>query len=300
MRVSTMTNLFYREKDPVINFVECIRRTNAVGFKVIDISMCPFTKRKTELLGDDWQERTYEIANEAAKLGVELLQAHLPYPKPNIRNDNPFDEVAEKGEYMQFCLERAIRVCSTLGIKWAVAHPVQNLYTDEFSMEADIKYNHEFYDKYVDLASSLNVGIAFENMADIDGRRRFGTTPDELVGLIESYNSEHVQACWDFGHGNRCFKDQTKQLLKVGKHLRVTHVDDNLGKDDLHTIPFFGLVPWTKIMKTLKQMDYKGDFNFELGCCRRMPGPLLEPTVKYIYEVGCYLVDMFEKMKLTD
>lgn len=295
MRLSTMTNLFYRETPDGKNYIESIRRTRAVGFRVIDFNMCNFVKHKTELIGDDWEVKTHEIADEAAKLGVEFSQAHLPFPEPNIRNKDPYAEGGEKSEYMRFCLERSIRVASILGVKWAVIHPVQNLYTDEYSTESDIKYNHEIYDGLIDLAGRLNIGIAIENMADIDGRRRFGTTPEELLAVIDSFGSEHVKACWDFGHVNRCFTDPVTQLKKVGPYLRATHVDDNIGKDDLHTIPYFGTIPWDKIMKALKEINYKGDFNFELSSCRRMPAALLEPTVKYIYDVGNYLVGLYDK-----
>jgi sugar phosphate isomerase/epimerase len=290
-----MTNLFYKETPDRRNYIECIRRTREVGFKVIDFNTCLFSRHKSELIGDDWEVRTTEIANEAAKLGVEFSQSHLPFPLPNIRNKDPYAEEGEKNEFFRFGLERAIRVASMLGVKWAVIHPVQNLNTDEYSMESDLKYNHEIYDEFIDLAARLGVGIAFENMADIDGRRRFGTTPDELITLIESYNSRHVKACWDFGHVNRCFEDQIRPLEKIGPYLRATHVDDNIGKDDLHTIPFFGTIPWSKIMTALKQINYTGDFNFELSCYRRTPEALREPLVRYIYEVGTYLVGLYDK-----
>jgi sugar phosphate isomerase/epimerase len=290
-----MASMFYRETPEGKSYIDCIRRAHEVGFEVIDFNISFFAKKKSELLGDDWKARAVEIADEAVKLGVEFSQSHLPGPLPNIRNKDPYSERGEKNDYFRFCLEYGIRVASLLGVKWAVIHPVQNLITDEYSLEADIKYNHEIYDEFIELADKLGVGIAFENMADIDGRRRFGTTPDELIALIESYNSEQVKACWDFGHVNRCFTDQIRPLVQIGPYLRATHVDDNIGKDDLHTIPFFGTIPWPEIMTTLKQINYSGDFNFELSCFRRAPEALHEHLGRYIYEVGTYLIGLYDK-----
>lgn len=45
----------------------------------------------------------------------------------------------------------------------------------------------------------------------------------------------------------------------------------------------------------LKQINYSGDFNFELSCYRRTPEALREPLVRYIYEVGTYLVGLYDK-----
>ena len=103
-----------------------------------------------------------------------------------------------------------------------------------------------------------------------------------------------VGACWDFGHGNRCFVDQTAQIRTVGHRLRATHVDDNmgLGKEDLHTVPFLGTVKWAKIMPLLTEIGYDGCFNYELSVCRRMPECMIEPTVKYVYELGRYLLTL--------
>ena len=290
MRLSTMTNLFYENREDRRGFLNSVRRTAAVGFKVMDFCMCPMQRRETELVDDDWEALTYEIANEAAKLGVEFSQSHLPYPKPLTRRKKATDEGCEKNEYFEFITERTIRISGMLGVKWAIVHPVQ-LNADACT-EIDVAYNHEIYDKYLELASSLGVGLAFENMADVDNKRRFAATASDLCAIVDSFNSEYVGACWDFGHGNRVFADQRSQLLTLGHRLKATHVDDNVGKDDLHLIPFLGNVKWPEIMQALREIDYKGDFNYELAACKWMPSELKQATVEYIYRVGQYLLSL--------
>ena len=119
-------------------------------------------------------------------------------------------------------------------------------------------------------------------------------TGEELAALVDSFGDPLVGACWDFGHGNRCFADQTTQFCKLGTRLVATHVDDNMGvgKEDLHTIPFLGTVKWPKVMKTLREMQYEGCFNFELAVCKRMPAEMVERTVKYAYDMGRYLLTL--------
>ena len=292
MRLSVMTSLFYENREDRRNYLNSLRKTHAAGFSVMDFNMCPMQRGETELLGDDWEELVYEIANEAARLGVEFSQSHLPYPKAASRRKSPTDEGCEQNETFIRVTERAIRISAMPGVKWAVVHPVQYIGEYELDREADLAYNHKIYDKYVELASSLGVGLAFENMADIDGRRRFGVTPDELRALIESYNSEYVAACWDFGHGNRTYYDQTGAIKKIGRYLRATHLDDNIGKDDLHTIPFFGTIKWPEIMRTLREINYSGDLTYELSCCKRMPPELIPSTVRLARDVGEYLLKL--------
>lgn len=293
MRLSTMTNLFYEKREDKKSYLNSVRRSREVGFRVMDFNMCPFQRRETELLGDDWEALTHEIADEAARIGVEFSQSHLPYPKATVRRKNASDEGCEQNEFFIWATERAIRISAVLGVKWAVVHPVQRLdKQSEYDTGADIAYNHEIYDKYVSLASSLGVGLAFENMADVDGKRRFGALPEELCALVDSFDSKYVAACWDFGHGNRMFVNQTNAIKKVGSRLRATHLDDNLGKDDLHTVPFFGNVNWADVMAALRDISYTGDLTYELSCCKRMPSELLGPTVAYAYRVGEYLMKL--------
>ena len=287
-----MSTYFYQELPSGGSDIAALRRARAAGFEALDFCMTHFSKGKCELMGDNWEAVAAGVAEEAARLGITFNQSHLPFPKPNIRNSDPCGKGGEKNEFMRHAIERAIRVAAMLGVKWGVIHPVQNLYTDEQCREADIAYNHEIYDDLIELALKLGVGIAYENMADIDGRRRFGTTPEELIALVESYDSENVQICWDFGHVNRCFNEPTRQLRKVAKYLRATHVDDNIGVDDLHTIPFFGTVPWPEIMRTLREINYTGDFNYELRRSLTIPDELLDVTAKYFFGVGQYLLSL--------
>ena len=296
MNVSTMTNLFYEyPKNGENAYVESVRKTHAAGFDVMDFCMCPMQRRETELNGDNWKFLVDRIGNEAAKLGVRFTQSHIPYAKnePNLRKT---DEGCEQNEFFVETSKRCIEISAMLGVKWAVAHPVTD-FDDPTDIERSIAYNHEIYDKYVEQASALGVGIAFENMADMVQNsmyRRFGTCASELRMLIDSFDSQYVGACWDFGHANRMgLKPQSAQLEKLCTRLKATHVDDNIGQTDLHTIPYFGTIDWADAVSALKKIGYGGDFNFELSICRRLPDELRELAVKYIYATGRYLVDTY-------
>ena len=295
MKLSTMVNLFYSNTPDEKGYLNAVRKTYDVGFRTMDFTMCPMQRGATELNGDNWEKITYEVGNEAAKLGVEFAQSHLPYPKANVRRKLATDPGCELNEDFIAVTERAIRISGMLGVKWAVVHPVMRSVSAVADFEDSIKYNHEIYDKYLELASSLGVGLAFENMADVDGKRRFCATSNELVELIKDFNCpEYVGACWDFGHANRMVPDQTGMLKEIMPYLRATHVDDNLGKDDLHTLPYLGNINWEQVMTVLGQGGYDGAFNYEIKYTAAFPEPLKHESAVFAYHVGQYLVSLAE------
>ncbi len=295
MKLSTMTNLYMaRGKDGESGYVNALRRTHAAGFDAIDFCMCPMQRGETELAREGWELALAECVAVKEELGLCIAQSHLPYPKTAIRRKSPSDEGCEQNAYFRMMTERCVRISGALGVKWAVVHPVELTGEGEICTAANIAYNHQIYEPVIKLASSLGVGIAFENMADSEGHRRFGVTGEELAALVDSFADPYVGACWDFGHANRCFQNQEPQLRAVGHRLRATHVDDNmgLGKDDIHTLPYLGTVKWDKLMPVLTDIGYEGCFNYELAFARRMPAAMLDATVKYAHDLGRYLLSL--------
>jgi sugar phosphate isomerase/epimerase len=53
-----------------------------------------------------------------------------------------------------------------------------------------------------------------------------------------------------------------------------------------------GTVPWAKVMQTLKDIDYKGAFIYELSTCKSLPDQLKAPASEYAYKVAEYLVSL--------
>ena len=161
-------------------------------------------------------------------------------------------------------------------------------------MEPNLKHNHRIFDEAVEFAMKENVGIAFENMADSENRRRFGATASELIALADSYKDSKVGVCWDTGHGNRIYSDPVLPLKELGKRVKALHINDNHGKTDEHLLPFEGNLPWEKIMKVLKEIGYEGDLVYEIRLNNYMPDPLKDLSAQYAAKVGHYLLSLCE------
>jgi len=295
MKLGTMTiMLMDKNKEDREAYIKSMRRTKEYGFEVMDLCMCPVQRDEVELcLDDEWEAIAYSIRNESEKLGLPIVQSHLPYPTRRASKD-AYGPEAELNDRFRELVRRCIRVSEICGVKWAVAHPVFDSEGLPHSFDDCMKFNHKVYDEFVELAAKSGVGIAFENMCDnAPGARRFAVTADELCAFVDSYNApDQVGVCWDFGHANRTYPgDQSAALRYLGKRLRATHVDDNVGKDDLHMAPYDGTVKWNNLMPILAEIGYEGPFIYEINV--RATDPVIrDAKIKYLKMVGDHLISL--------
>jgi L-ribulose-5-phosphate 3-epimerase len=287
MRLGTSTNFFTVNEQGYIPYAESVRRCVDAGFYVIDVNFCHALRPAGDLAADNWESIMYDLRNTGEKLNVDFVQSH-PVFVGDIREASP--EVQEIYDEM---MKRSIMASAILGVKWAIMHPVDEKQRAFFDTEASIKKNREYFDSYVELAIKHGVGIAFENMVEGSRKRRFACTAQELKALVESYNDPLVGACWDFGHGNLLYPDQTFALCTLGSHLKATHVNDNRGSGDDHLFPFHGTIDWHSVMPVLKEIGYEGDFVYEThNEFNRLPDRLRDSIAKIGYDIGMYCLSL--------
>lgn len=289
MRVSLMTGFFgFKSDGEYTSFSESMKRCKAAGFSVQDICFCRALTGQTELAKDNWKELIHNIGNEADKEGIEFSQSHPVYLPGDLEEQNP-----ETLELFKEMMRRSILASSMLGVKWAVLHPVELRISNLGNTEANIKKNIEFYAETIELAKKHNVGLAFENMTENKKKHRFAGTAYELCALIDAFNDSAIGACWDFGHANMLYTDQTIALKTLGKRLKATHVNDNRGAEDDHMFPFHGTADWHSIMPVLKEIGYEGDFNFEThNESKRLSEQLKDSVAKMGYEIAEYCMSL--------
>ena len=150
--------------------------------------------------------------------------------------------------------------CAKYNIPILVIHPWNGV--DYTFREEDICFDH--FDALVDHAGKLGITVAFENLEG----------PEYLAALLERYKDcGHVGYCWDSGH-ELCYTPGWDFLTPYGDRLVMTHLNDNLGvtdpggklrgTDDLHLLPYDGIVDWDKTIQRLKTAKKQEILNFEL------------------------------------
>lgn len=294
MHIGLMTSAFRkgRSDDPFTTYKEQIRMCKEAGYTVLDLNMCAMitSDTATEFQTKDWRVVAEDTRQYADSLGVTFSQSHPVYRK--VPGGVPYPDKNQEDRYLKLA-KLGIELSAIMGVKWAVLHPAMAFGEAMLDEQACIRINHEANDGIIDLAIKRGVGIAYENMRDNEAYRRFGSSAEELVSLVDDYHCPEVGVCWDFGHAHRNMQDQCRALRLVGRRLKATHLNDNHGKDlDEHLIPFMGTISWERIMKVLRDIGYEGPLVYELSATANMPMPLKMETMKYAKTVGDYLLSL--------
>jgi len=193
-----------------------------------------------------------EIANE---LGMIYQSVHAPFDKMKDIWHDPVKSADAVNELLA-CVDE----CGANAVPILIVHAYIGFEPNPGPTAMGI----ENFRKVVDRAREQNVKIAFEN-----------TEGEEyLAALMEAFgDDEAVGFCWDSGH-ELCYNQGRDMLGKYGHRLIGTHLNDNLGisdfngitkpVDDLHLLPFDGVVDWDNAICRLHKCGYKGFLTFEL------------------------------------
>ena len=230
-----------------------------------------------------------ELGKYAASRGVAICQAHAPFPSSYVEEDKSVKRFEE--------IVQGIRNAAYLGAPMIVVHPCTHL---DFSVEGNpeilFDYNVNFYKKLIPVARECGIKIAIENI----GRVSITSTPERLNKLFDTLCDPVFTVCFDVGHCLLQGVDPAEAIRAIGPRLvdGCTHVHDNNGDRDTHTLPYYGKVDWESVMKALADIGYAGDLNYEASAfIKDIPVALYEDGLAYMAKVGHYLIGRFEYYK---
>lgn len=196
------------------------------------------------------------IVRQAEKRGLTVQSLHGPLRgMPTLWGHDP--EIARP--VLQDLLQSATD-CAEAGIPVLVVHTWNGV--DYTFRENSLCFDH--WDTLVAHAESLGIRIAFENLEGAE----------YLIALMERYaQNPAVGYCWDSGH-EQCYTPGWDFLSRFGDRLLMTHLNDNLGvtdpagkpqgTDDLHLLPYHGIMNWEDTVRRLKAAKRQEILNFEL------------------------------------
>lgn len=288
MRLGTSTTMGFNRphgrKEEIPHVIQVL--ANA-GYRVLDMNFHDCANFPTPLLTDAWEFWVDDIAEAAAKYGVEFSQSHLHFYEFTMASE---DEALAKEEIIRRCMKGS----AMLGVTWAVTHGATVFHSAcmrKDSLEANVKY----FTEKLEMAKRWNLNLAIENLWDLNiaPKKRYTASAEELVELVDALGSEGVGICWDFEHASIMEQDQTAALRHIGSRLKATHVSDHYGIQADHQIPYFGSTDWEAFLPVLKEIGYQGDFVYETHrYTQNMPDALMDGALKFSIEVGNYLLQM--------
>ena len=277
--------------------LEMIRKA---GFTAVDPSLTCMEKPGNPFAGDDWRDAALEFRRKAENAGLKIVQTHAPF------NMNYWGDPEYFRNEILPTVERSVAVSGLFGAKVAVVHPLHFLpYHD--NAEKLFEMNMEFYRGLIPLCEEYQIRIGVENMWQRDPRRRnivFDVcgTKEEFVRYIDTLNSPWLVATLDVGHvGLPLGDDEAWDVIRALGHdrLQSLHIHDNDYMTDQHTLPYHGKIDWAQVCRALGEIDYQGDFTYEIGAFLHptMDDEAAQLTLNYMADVGRHLMALIDRSR---
>lgn len=293
MRLSTSTCIYFNRPDgsktPII---DCVNACATAGYRVMDMNFHDCSVFETPLWGEKWESWVNLIHDTAEQRGIEFSQAHshfYDYCDPALPDKDLLDEKIRRG----------IVGSAILGVKWLVIHAATD-WKSVTPVKSSKAKALEYFKPIIESAASHGVGIAIENLweLNVSPRRRYTTTAEELVDLVDALPFDNVGICWDFEHADIMKQDQKASLELIGSRLKATHVSDHTSSTHDHVLPFSGKVSWFDAMDALSGVDFQGDLSFEIHrYTMNMPDELIPSALRHSVNVGTYLVNLHDRLR---
>ena len=237
----------------------------------------------------------------AAEASIRINQMHMPYPiyvpgAPQAMNDYLQNVVATK----------SMEVCKFLECPNIVIHGFK-LADKLGSEESEWQETAKFLHKIAPFAAENNITICMENLYNnraghlIEGP---GCDPVKASERIDQFNNQYktevLGFCFDIGHGNLVHLDFDYFLHTLGNRIKVLHLHDNDGVQDLHQVPFTftktrdntSSTNWPAFIQAMRDIGFNGVLSFETApVLDSFPPELKGEALAFIAKIGKYLSD---------
>lgn len=265
---------------------ETVELCRAAGFTAMDFSFFD-EKWYSEDVPDAFFS---ELREYAEGVGMRYNQAHAPFHSsfPNAQQtEDRFGHIV--------C---ALRRAALLDVGCIIVHPVQHLkYADEGVPERLFEMNMEFYGKLIPYCQEFGIRVAVENMWQHHPWPKINhstcSVPEEMNRYLDGLNSPWITGCLDVGHASLVGQAPDGFVRAMGaERLGALHIHDVNKAEDLHTLPYQGVIDWDALMAALGDIGYRGDLTFECdGYLKKLPPQLYPEALRLLAQIGRHLID---------
>jgi len=277
------------ENDPIPSFDNCFSELKKVGYDRVNVDFWNICQKGKWMNIDSWEDTVAKIAELSKKHSLPVYQTHA-----NSYHGIEWDDPAyKKHEFMEWSNLRCIKATAMLGGKYIVIHPKNLPHDPLYSIKKAKEANLSYLAPFIEQAKKCGVSIAIENMVDFRGNRRryCGGAIYELIDLVDTINDKDVGICLDTGHANISGVNSAEAIIEIGSRLKALHINDNHAKEDEHLLPYFGTVNWSSVCAALKEIDYEGDFAFEVKEIKGLPRTICPDWLAYTAALGRKLIE---------
>lgn len=282
------------------NVAEAAKAIKAAGFDAVDFDLCGMDEDDCEFNGDGYRELAARYRAEIEATGLYVNQTHTPFTFKNWDNEEHYNNVI----YPR--IVRSLEISALLGAEIAIVHPLH--YAEYHGHEEEwFERNMVFYRSLLPYCEKYGIKIAVENMFRGDPRRKriahdTCSRKEEFIRYVDTLNSEYVVACLDVGHvGLPVQDDEAYDVARALGHdrLKALHIHDNDYQNDRHVPPYYGIMNWTEIAKSLGEIDYTGVFTYEIGSrsFATVEDEFMPVTLKYFADIARHITSMIDRSR---
>lgn len=237
---------------------ESLKIIKDCGFDGVDYSLNADQDKKDFILLKSEQEiKAYytDIKEYCQSIGLDIAHTHAPC-YCELEANKLFEE------YYQNIFKNAIKATHYLGADTICINAI--IVPDhENNYKKNMELNVKFYTSLLPIMKEYGVKVAVGNRDALDPVRKVsGPSPissaEKLLDLIENLNDDMFVVCFDTGHAYAAGQEPSHMLKLLDGKVKVLHIHDNDGLNDLHLPPTFGTIDWNKLCKTLKETGFNG------------------------------------------
>lgn len=246
--------------------------------------------------------REHKAAAEAA--GIRINQMHMPYP--NYVPGAP----EELNEYLsKVVAPKSMEICAFLDCPYIVVHGFK-LAGALGSEQAEWDRTEEFLNLLAPMAKELGITVCMENIyTNVGNHIVEGPCCDarkaaaRIDRINEEYGAEVLGFCLDTGHANLIGLNFEDFITTLGKRLKVLHIHDNDGIEDLHQIPFTftrsrenkAVTDWGGFIAGLRKIGFDQVLSFETApVLSAFPDRMKREVLGFIAQIGDFLAGEIE------
>lgn len=304
LKIGVQTQNAISDNDPVEGFA-LLKKS---GFECCDFSLNSYLTNsslyRSELNSffdrtDSEFESFFTPHKKAAKENcITINQMHMPYPN-YVPNGS-----AELNDYLRNVVAvKSMKICAFLECPYIVVHGLK-LARNLGSEEAEWLRTESFLDSILPMAKEMGIVVCIENLYTnvgshlVEGPCCNARKAAERIDRInERYKAEVLGFCFDTGHANLIGIDPEDFITTLGDRLKVLHIHDNDGSDDLHQIPFTftknrentSTTDWGGFVRGLRKVGFDGTLSFETApVLKAFPAEMKAEVLGFIAQIGRY------------
>ena len=192
------------------------------------------------------------------RTGKKAVSYHIPFSRQDDFSDP--NEKFRKAAVSRFraLLHEAFR----FDCRIIVLHPSTELDADDDRTVrfAQLRKSMEAVE---DQLNEYGMTLALELLP----RHCLGNTLSDIEKILDGF-SDTFGCCMDVNHLMGRYAQIPDMVRKLGKRLITLHLSDYDGIDERHWVPApgAGVIDWKAFLAALRDIDYRGPFNFEVKC----------------------------------